>query len=89
LRYTATKSKPAKQDSVKRWNLSGAFMSPNIMTVHSNTPKGVMIAVLYSSPSAMRTWWYPECKSSFEKHLVFCFFQVQQICHFSKIQHCY
>ena len=44
----------------------GALVRPNGITSHSYRPCLVLKAVFHSSPSFMRTWWYPLLRSILE-----------------------
>lgn len=48
-------------------NVDGVLERPNCITTHSNNPIGDLKAVFHSSPTRIRTWWYPLRRSSFEK----------------------
>ena len=54
-------------ESIILWNMFPAFLRPKGRRRNSNMPKGVMIAVLQMSSSAIVTWYYPFCESSLEK----------------------
>src|SRR5450830_1371695 len=68
-KYVNTKGRRRKRRSMRRWKVWAAFFKPNGMNTYSNSPKGVIIAVLGMSASAMGTWWYPLTKSMHEKYL--------------------
>ena len=65
-RYTKTKGKPRRTLSIRRWNAWAEFLSPKGILRNSYRPKGVTIAVLGMSSSAIGIWWYPRTKSTTE-----------------------
>ena len=48
---------------INLWKVAGALHRPMGITKYSNNPYGVKNAVLDSSPSRMRTWWYAWLRS--------------------------
>src|SRR5579859_1844703 len=51
------------------WKVAGALQSPKVMTVGWNSPRDVLKAALYSSPSRIRILLYPQRISSLVKYL--------------------
>lgn len=60
---------PVSTEFINRWNVAGAFFSPNGMRLYSKCPYGVENTVLHLSRSAIGNWWLPDAKSSVEKYL--------------------
>jgi hypothetical protein len=54
---------------IKVWNVAGALQSPNVMTVGSNSPRGVLKAALYSLPNLIRILLYPQQISNLVKYI--------------------
>ena len=49
--------------SIMRWKAWAAFLRPKGILKNSNSPKGVIIAVLAISTSAIGIWWNPLTRS--------------------------
>ena len=62
-KYTSTKGKWSKIARISLWNAAGALIKPNGKTMNSYRPSWVLNAVFCTSCSAIRIWWYPDCKS--------------------------
>ena len=54
----------AKTESIIRWNVAGAFLSPNGITFHWNCPVEVTKAVFHRSEARTGTRWKAESMSS-------------------------
>jgi len=53
---------------MKVWKVAGALHNPKVITQDSKRPRGVLKAVLYSSPSHIWILLYPQWTSSLVKN---------------------
>jgi hypothetical protein len=71
MTMSSTQAKAAWQSgmalSTCRWKDSPAFLRPKGIRLYSNKPKGVVMAVFFTSAGFTGIWWYPFLKSILEK----------------------
>ena len=60
--------KSANCVSINVWNVARALQRPNVITSDSKSPRGVLKAVLCSSPLRMRILLYPHWTSNLVKN---------------------
>lgn len=58
----------AKMAFIRHWNVAGAFVGPNGMTLKWKWLWCVLKVIFSSSPSRMWIWWYHARKSVLEKY---------------------